>query len=454
MAQKNCKFQTDTAISKYNRKNHKRDEVLDVWVSLSRNDDDMRRFEIIDSGSNNDNGWDVNDMFKRNEIKYGVKSTFDESLKDYTTEINRDASDFKELEVKAAHLAKEIQRNAISQKRAELENCDEEEIFTADLRKNDSRNNELQSPESQQYYSNHRYSQKIQNNRFKYSKTPMNEWQKFVCSLETKNVHRNHGRYIQNYDILNASTPPQYQGENNNGHSVVNHIPPAIVIDNNNKCNHLSNHRYSQKIQNNRYKYSKTPMNEWQKFVAGLETKNVHQVVHDLNEKVGISRCITNTEQLDIVMSCPEVGSQIIVSSDKCDPKSEIPPVPISDDDKNDLEKISTGVTDIQIQEHKDESLLFLNYDLQSNENENIVVDKIQENDVEQSIIDCHNGDLIIQNNPTNQSSLDIFSPTLNEPPYGKSITTYNIIIQRRHASFDTNPSIPSTGGSICNNAT
>jgi PAB1-binding protein PBP1 len=34
-------------------------------------------------------------MFKQNEIKYGVKSTFDESLKDYTTEINRDASDFK-----------------------------------------------------------------------------------------------------------------------------------------------------------------------------------------------------------------------------------------------------------------------------------------------------------------------------------------------------------------------
>jgi PAB1-binding protein PBP1 len=34
-------------------------------------------------------------MFRRNEMIYGVKSTFDESLKGYTTEIKRDASNFK-----------------------------------------------------------------------------------------------------------------------------------------------------------------------------------------------------------------------------------------------------------------------------------------------------------------------------------------------------------------------
>lgn len=45
---------------------------------------------------NNSNGWDANDMFNKNEMMYGVQSTFDPSLRGYTTQLqHRDDKDFK-----------------------------------------------------------------------------------------------------------------------------------------------------------------------------------------------------------------------------------------------------------------------------------------------------------------------------------------------------------------------
>lgn len=45
---------------------------------------------------NNSNGWDANDMFNKNELMYGVQSTFDPSLRGYTTQLqHRDDKDFK-----------------------------------------------------------------------------------------------------------------------------------------------------------------------------------------------------------------------------------------------------------------------------------------------------------------------------------------------------------------------
>lgn len=44
----------------------------------------------------NANGWDVNDMFHKNETVYGVQSTFDQSLAGYTIQIQKkDTQDFK-----------------------------------------------------------------------------------------------------------------------------------------------------------------------------------------------------------------------------------------------------------------------------------------------------------------------------------------------------------------------
>lgn len=44
----------------------------------------------------NANGWDVNDMFHKNETIYGVQSTFDQSLTGYTMQIQKkDTQDYK-----------------------------------------------------------------------------------------------------------------------------------------------------------------------------------------------------------------------------------------------------------------------------------------------------------------------------------------------------------------------
>ena len=58
------------------------------------------------------NGWDANEMFRQNAEKYGVQSSYDPSLKDYTTPLAKDDSEeFKRREKMAERLAKEIEES-------------------------------------------------------------------------------------------------------------------------------------------------------------------------------------------------------------------------------------------------------------------------------------------------------------------------------------------------------
>lgn len=87
-----------------------------------------------------ENGWEAKDMFKKNEEKYGVTSSFKHDLAGYTTQLDKsDVDSFKRHEQQASQVAQEIEKNTISWERGELENGeDEEEAFSAVVRPRNS----------------------------------------------------------------------------------------------------------------------------------------------------------------------------------------------------------------------------------------------------------------------------------------------------------------------------
>ncbi|KAF6198157.1 hypothetical protein GE061_007904 [Apolygus lucorum] len=120
-------FQTDTAISKFNGQLGEKE--LEPWDSTIGGSDD---FEL--DGGGTANGWDVNEMFRQNEEVFGVTSSFDHALAGYTTPLQKENKDFKEVEAKASKIANEIESSTYYKNRIELENGDEEEKFAAVVR--------------------------------------------------------------------------------------------------------------------------------------------------------------------------------------------------------------------------------------------------------------------------------------------------------------------------------
>ncbi|XP_037536899.1 ataxin-2 [Nematolebias whitei] len=123
---------TDSAVSGRVNGEHK-EKDLEPWDGGETHNSDS--LESLDTDVSN--GWDPNDMFKYNEEKYGVLSTYDSSLSTYTVPLERDDSEeFLKREARAAQLAEEIEASSTYKARVALENDDrsEEEKYTAVVR--------------------------------------------------------------------------------------------------------------------------------------------------------------------------------------------------------------------------------------------------------------------------------------------------------------------------------
>lgn len=98
-------FATDTAISRYNGDAPYKE--LERWEA-----DDADHTMTLDDGAN---GWDPDEMFKKNAREFNVQSTYDEELSGYTVALNRDDSEeYRKKEQFAARIAAEIEKNSTS----------------------------------------------------------------------------------------------------------------------------------------------------------------------------------------------------------------------------------------------------------------------------------------------------------------------------------------------------
>lgn len=123
-------FQTDTAISSRLNGNKNEEKELEPWDAGQMNGNDSLSLELEAS-----NGWDVQDMFRKNEQDYGVQSTFDHSLRGYTVALQTsDSPDYREAQAKAEQIANEIENQPMYRARIELENGDEETAYAAVIR--------------------------------------------------------------------------------------------------------------------------------------------------------------------------------------------------------------------------------------------------------------------------------------------------------------------------------
>jgi hypothetical protein len=74
---------TDTEISKFDQKTLAKERELIPWESSGDSFGERLDDHMDDHGSVK-NGWDAESMFKMNEDKFNVRTTYDAAMRDYT----------------------------------------------------------------------------------------------------------------------------------------------------------------------------------------------------------------------------------------------------------------------------------------------------------------------------------------------------------------------------------
>ncbi|XP_076008141.1 ataxin-2-like protein isoform X2 [Genypterus blacodes] len=135
---------TDSGISSTRVNGEHKEKVLQRWEGGDSNG------ESYDLENDASNGWDANEMFRYNEMKYGITSTYDSSLSMYTVPLEKGTSDnYRQREARAARLASEIESSPQYRHRVNLENDEgksEEDKYSSVVREGVDRERGRESP--------------------------------------------------------------------------------------------------------------------------------------------------------------------------------------------------------------------------------------------------------------------------------------------------------------------
>ncbi|XP_074597516.1 uncharacterized protein LOC141852411 isoform X2 [Brevipalpus obovatus] len=122
---------TDTEISRFDSSNLNQRRDLVPWDGGA--EEGLTLEDDATSKKGSSNGWAADDMFKMNEEKYQVKTTFDENL--YTVPlVKQDTEEYRKREAEASRIASEVENDKASSERTAKEDGDEEEKYSAVIR--------------------------------------------------------------------------------------------------------------------------------------------------------------------------------------------------------------------------------------------------------------------------------------------------------------------------------
>ncbi|XP_038075475.1 putative uncharacterized protein DDB_G0271606 [Patiria miniata] len=138
-------FVTDAEIAR--RQNGQAGErELKEWQGAPIEGDDLS-LEAVSSDPHA-NGWSAEEMFKTNEKRYGVTSSYDESLLEYTTGLDQSSPLYQERKEKAERIAREMEGNPgfAASARAESDDITEEDKFSGVSRGSENTGNRYIPP--------------------------------------------------------------------------------------------------------------------------------------------------------------------------------------------------------------------------------------------------------------------------------------------------------------------